>query len=114
MKFLTGQNYVEVKDKRYGIHPTENISLRLRDGPKSLRTQYKLQNITQIRKNQKVIKNGNDGLLVYPKNKQPIIKQQSKFKPPKCPSCQSNNCLDLIKVTIFKIVNILPTNKDIR
>ena len=33
-------NYVEVKDHRYRIHPTENIILGLRDEPKSLRTQY--------------------------------------------------------------------------
>ena len=54
--------YVEVKDHRYKIHPTENIILRRRDEPKSLRTQYQVQNETQIRKNQKVIKNDNDEL----------------------------------------------------
>ena len=31
--------YVEVKDHRYRIHFTENIVLRKRDPPKSLRTQ---------------------------------------------------------------------------
>ena len=71
MKYLNGEYYVEVKDKRYKIHPTENIILGLRDEPKSLRTQYQVQNETQIRKNQKVIKNDNDQLIVknYPKNK---------------------------------------------
>ena len=52
MKYLTGQYYVEVKDHRYTIHPTENIISKLRDEPKSLRTQYQVQNYTQFRKNQ--------------------------------------------------------------
>ena len=98
MKYLNGEYYVEVKDHRYKIHPTENIILRKRDPPKSLRTQYQVQNETLIRKNQKVIKNDNNELIVknYPKNKQPII-QQSKFKPPNCPSCKQNNWLEFDK-----------------
>ena len=98
MKYLNGEYYVEVKDHRYKIHLTENIILRLRDEPKSLRTQYQVQNETQIRRNQKVIKNDNDQLVVkiYPKNKQPIIQQQ-KFKPPNCPSCKQNNWLEFDK-----------------
>ena len=69
MKYLKGQFYVEVKDHRYKIHPIENIILRKRDPPTSLRTQYQVQNDIQIRKNQKVIKNDNDELIVknYPK-----------------------------------------------
>ena len=72
MKYLDGNYYVEVKDNRYKIHPTENIILRKRDPPTSLRTQYQVQNETQIRRNQKVIKNDNDQLIVknYPKNNQ--------------------------------------------
>ena len=98
MKDLKGEYYVEVKDHRYKIHPTENIILRKRDQPKSLRTQYQVQNETQIIKNQKVIKNANDQLIVkkYPKNKQPIIQQQ-KFEPPNCPSCKQNNWLEFDK-----------------
>ena len=98
MKYLNGRYYVEVKDHRYKIHPTENIILRLRDEPKSLRTQYQVQNETQIRRNQKVIKNDNNELLVknYPKNKQPIIQQQ-KLKPPNCPSCKRNNWIEFDK-----------------
>ena len=70
MKYLNGEYYVEVKDHRYKIHPTEIIKLRKRDPPSYLRTQYQVQNETKIRKNQKVIKNDNDELLVknYPKN----------------------------------------------
>ena len=60
MKYLNGQYYVEVKDHRYKIHPTENNILSLRDEPKSLRTQYQVQNDTQIRKNKKVTRNDND------------------------------------------------------
>ena len=97
MKFLNGQYYAEVKDKRYIIHPTEKIILRKRDPPISLRTQYQVQNETQIRKNQKVIKNINDELIVkIILNKQPIIQQQ-KFKPPNFPSCKQNKWLEFDK-----------------
>ena len=64
MKYLKGQYYVEVKDHRYEIHPTENIKLRKRDRPLSLRTQHQVQKCTKFRKNQKVIKNNNDELIV--------------------------------------------------
>ena len=97
MKYLDGNYYVEVKDHRYKIHPTENIILRKRDPPTSLRTQYQVQNETKIRRNQKVIKNDNDQLVVknYPKNinKQPIIQKQL----PSCPSCKQNNWLEFDK-----------------
>ena len=96
MKYLNSEYYVEVKDRRYKIHPTENIILRKRDPPTSLRTQYQIQNETKIRRNQKVIKNDNDQLVVknYPKNKnkQPIIQQL-----PNCPSCKQNNWLEFDK-----------------
>ena len=98
MKYLNGEYYVEVKDHRYKIHPTENIILRKQDPPTSLRSQYQVQNETQIRKSQKVIKNDNNELLVknYPKNKQSIVQQQ-KFKQPNCPSCKQNNWLEFDK-----------------
>ena len=98
MKYLNGEYYVEVKDHRYKIHPTENIILRKRDPPTSLRTQYQVQNDTKIRRNQRVIKNDNDELIVknYPKNKQPIIQQQ-KYKIPNCPSCKQNTWLEFDK-----------------
>ena len=95
MKYLNGECYVEVKDHRYRIHPTENIILRKQDPPTSLRTQYQVQNDTKVRKNQKVIRNDNDELIVkkYPKNKQSIA-QQPKFTLPNCPSCKRYNWLD--------------------
>ena len=95
MKHLNGEYYVEVKDHRYKFHPTEYIILRKRDPPTSLRTQYQIQNETKIRRNQKVIKNDNDQLIVknYPKNKQPLIQQQL----PNCPSCKRNNWLEFDK-----------------
>ena len=97
MKYLNGNYYVEVKDKRFLIHPTENIILRKREEPKSLRTQYQVQNETQIRRNQKVIQNDNNQLVVknYPKNKNkyPIIQKQL----PNCPSCKQNNWLEFDK-----------------
>ena len=97
MKYLNGRYYLEVKDHRYKIHPTEKIILRLKDEPKFLRTQYQIQNETKFRKNQKVVRNDNDQLVVkyYPKNKnkQPIIQQQL----PNCPSCKRNNWLEFDK-----------------
>ena len=97
MKYLDGNYYVEVKDQRYRIHPTENNILRKRDPPTSLRTQYRVQNETQVRRNQKVVKNNNDELIVknYPrnKNKQRIIQKQL----PNCPSCKRNNWLEVDK-----------------
>ena len=80
-----------------------------------MRTQYQVQNETQIRKNQKVIKNDNDELVVkkYPKNKQPII-QERKINLPSCPSFKQKNGQNSIKGTIAKIVNTLSTNKNIR
>ena len=56
MNYLNGEYYVEVKDHRYKIQSTENIIIRKRDEPKSLRTQYQVQNETQIRKNQKLLR----------------------------------------------------------
>ena len=75
MNYLNGEYYVEVKDHRYTIHPSENMISRKRDPPTSLRTHNQAQNETQIRRNQKVIKNDNDQLEVknYPKNNQPIV-----------------------------------------
>ena len=63
-----------------------------------MRTQHQIQNETKIRRNQKVIKNDNDQLIVknFPKIKQPIIQQQ-KFKPPNCPSCKQNTWLEFEK-----------------
>ena len=82
MKYLNGIYYVEVKDHRYRIHPIENNILRKRVSPISLGTQYKVQNNTQMMKNQKGIRDDHNEIVVknYPKNKQPII-QQPKLRP---------------------------------
>ena len=98
MKYLDGEFNVEVKDHRYRIHPTAKIILRKRNTPKSLRTQYQVQNNTQIRKNQKVIRDDDNELLVKNclKNQQPIQRQQ-KFELPNCPSCERNNWLEFDK-----------------
>ena len=95
MKYLNGEYCVDVRDHRYKNQPTENIILRKRDPPTSLRTQYQVQNETQIRKNQIVIKNDNEESVVKncPKTKQPIIQQQL----PNCPSCKRNNWLEFDK-----------------
>ena len=103
MKYLNGEHYVEVKDHRYEIHPTENIILGLRDEPNSHRAQYQIQNETQVRKNQKVIKNDNDELIVknYQKNKQPIIQQL-----PNYPSCKRNIWLEFDKRLLLSKLRI--------
>ena len=89
---------MEVKDHRYRIHSTETILIRKRDPPTFLRTHYQVQNKTRIRRNQKVIKNDNDELVVknYPKNKQPKLQQQ-KFKLPNCPTCKQISWLEIDK-----------------
>ena len=98
MKYLNGNYYVEVKDHRYKIHPTENIIIRKRDPPTSLRTYYQVQNDTKIRRNQKGIKNDNYQLIVkiYHKNKNKHPIQQ-----PKLPNChlasKRNNWLEIDK-----------------
>ena len=68
------------------------------DPPTSLRTQYQVQNETQIRRNQKVIKTDNDELIVknYPKSKQQII-QQRKINLTSFPSCKQNIWLEFDK-----------------
>ena len=98
LKFQNDQFYVEVKDKRYLIHPTENIILRRTHPPLSLETQNQVQNDHQIRKNQKVIRDDNDQLVVknYPKKKQ-SSQQQLTFKPTVCPSCKQIIWLDFDK-----------------
>ena len=65
-----------------------------------MRTQYQVQNKTQIRKNHNDIKNNNDELVVKncPKNKQPVIlHQQQKFKPTDCSNCKRNIWLEFDK-----------------
>ena len=98
MKYLNGKYYVEVKDDRYQIHPNENIILRLRDEPNFLRIQYQVQNNTQIRKNQKIIRNDFDEIEVknFTKIKQPII-QHPKFNSPNCPSHKRKDWLQFDK-----------------
>ena len=97
MKYLIGRYYVEVKDKRYRIHPTEIIILGERDPSKSLRTQYQVQNETQMQKNQKVFeKSGKLEVKNYPKTKQ-SIHQQPKFEPLDCPSFKQKIWLEFDK-----------------
>ena len=43
MENLDGNYYVEVKDHRYKIHPTENIILRKRGEAKSLNIKFKMR-----------------------------------------------------------------------
>ena len=92
MKYLVGNYYVEVKDRRYKIHPGETFTLEKRDPPISLRTQNQVQNNTQIRNIQKVIANKSNHLVYKktPKKQTPSI-QQPKFKPSNCLFCRRDN-----------------------
>ena len=97
MEYLDSNYYVEVKDHRYKIHPTENFIIRLRDEPKSFRTQNHVQNETQIRTNQKTVEHdGKFEVKNYPNNKLPII-QQPKFTSPNCPNCKQKSSLEFDK-----------------
>ena len=98
MNYPNGEDYVEVKDLRYIIHPTENNNYRKRDPPTSLRIQYQVQNETQIRKNQKVIMNDKKELVVkvYAKTKQPI-QQKPKNNLPNCRSSERKNWFEFYK-----------------
>ena len=60
MKYLNGKYYVEVKDKRYVIYPTENIKIGELREPKSLGTKCQVFNDIQTGRTQKVIKNQKD------------------------------------------------------
>ena len=98
MKHLNGEYYVEVKDHRYKNHPTENVILRKRDHPISLRTQYQVQNQTKLRRNQKVVKNDNQLLVKnYPRSKKQPSIQRPIFQTPNCPSCKRNKWLEFDK-----------------
>ena len=58
MKYLNGEYYVEVKDHRNEIHPTENIILRKQDPPtfSELNIRFKTRlRYGEIRKSSKMI-----------------------------------------------------------
>ena len=113
MKFLNGQYYVKVKATVHLSHPTENIILRKRDPALSLRTQYQIQNETQIRKSHGGFeKNGKLEVKTY-------IKKNDQFN-----NNQNLNHLivlianknfggNLKRVTVAKILNIMLTNRNI-
>ena len=113
MKYLDGFYYVEVKDHRYELHPTENIIIRKPDPPISLRTQYQVQNETQIRKNQKVIKINNNELegKNYPKRNNQLFKN---LNHPYVLLVSKLFGSKLIKFNIAEIANILLTHRNIR
>ena len=113
MKYPKDSYYVEVNDHQYRIHPIDNILLRLRDPPKSPRIQNQVQKLTQVGKNQKVIKNETDELIVknYPKIKKQPIFPQTKYKPPECPSCKQNIWLDFNKVFVCQNCQIIVNNQ---
>ena len=50
MEYPNGGFYVEVKDERYIVHPRRNNKLKLKEEPKSLRTQYQVQINTGVRR----------------------------------------------------------------
>ena len=93
MKYLNGYYHIKVRDKRFNIHPTEDITIRKREPSKSLRTQYQEQKKTKLEKSGKVEK-VNEELELKPYNskqkaKTNIVKNQ-KFILQGCPSCKRN------------------------
>ena len=98
MKYLNGKCYVEVQNKRDTVQPTEKIILRKKDPAFSLRTQYQVRNIIQIKKNQKLVRNDNHELIVKnnPKKKQ-TFQQQPMFEQPKFPNDRRDNWLEISK-----------------
>ena len=95
MKYTNGRYYVEVKEKRYLFHSNENIKLKLREPPKTVRTEYRVQRQTANRKNQKVIKNNNNSLIVkkYPKKRKTFL-EKPKTSLPICPNCKRDIWLE--------------------
>ena len=104
MKYLNGKEYVEVKDKEYIIHPTDNIILKNEKKPKRLRTHYQVINNTQIRKNQKVIKKENNELEVKPDPKRKRKKHKVMLN---VQAVDNAIGLNLTKVTVIKILKLL-------
>ena len=113
MKFPNGNIYVEVKDKRYTVHPTENMKLRETKPPKNLRSHNQVQNESKRGRNQKNNNNQNDQLE---------IKRNSKKKEPIFEKLQINllfvlvvyriNEVNWIEVIIVKNGNLIVTNEN--
>ena len=112
MKFSKDRYYVEVTAKRYRNYPSENDILGLQDPPKSLRTQNQVQNEAQIRKNQNVFKKTIDDLIVifilkinnYLFNNKNLNHQIVLV-------AKGKHGLNLIRVGVVKIVNIILRNR---
>ena len=114
MIYLNGRYYVEVKDKRYTIHPFCDIFSQQCDPAKSLRTEYQVQNINQIGLSQKGFRNQNNELEVkrYPKTKNKKTFENTKFNLPDCLSCRQVNGLNSLMLINVKVVNLILTNKN--
>ena len=52
--YLNGTIYTEMYDKRYIIHPSKSKIIREQKPPKTLKSQYRVQQEIKIRKHQKV------------------------------------------------------------
>ena len=115
IKYLKGEYYIEVKDKRYKNHPTEKIILQKRDPLKFLRKHYQVQNNFEIRKNQKVVKISIDEFLVkiILKINNQLFNKQNLNRQIVHPV---NKIIvhNLIKDGIVRIVNTLLINKNIK
>ena len=56
MKYLDGNYYVEVKDHRYRIHPTENIILRKRNRQHLLENNIKFKMRLRLERIKKLLR----------------------------------------------------------
>ena len=91
MKYLNGVYYVKVKDQRYMIHPTEDLSSRKREPPKILENSKSCKKWNEIRKKPRSWKSFTE-LELRPYNwRQKINKniiKNPKFNLPDCPICR--------------------------
>ena len=109
---LKANYYVEIKDKKFFIHPNEKNIIGLRNSSKPLRTQHQVQNETQFRKNQKTIRNWNNQLEIEKNSKSENLWKIFFYLIARV--VVERFGLNLIKGFIVKIVNMLIINKNIR
>ena len=86
MIYPDGKTFVEVKGKRYCIHPFYDVLSKRREQQKSLRTHYQYKNFTPIKKSRKGSKNHNVEIEIKrysEKNKQ--NDEKPKYNSPNCP-----------------------------
>ena len=112
---LEQKNYLDITDIIHDIHPTETITLRGRKEPIYPRTHHEVNNETNIRRSQKVIKNekGELELKSYPERKSE--KKTKFFRKIKGSICKEKQFIDYDKrICCQKCVFIVNKQKNSR